>query len=335
MDHDPYVEHSLRTSMFFPSTRLFVAGNPKAAGTTLRWWLLAAHGVDVVARTETSWWGESAPFQTVWDDGVDLDYTWPDLSESQRRDALTSEDVLTVLPVRNPVTRLFSAWSGKYLVAEPYYAERLPDGFPALPAAIESEQQIGELFSGFVEALAEEVDAQGFEAIDVHFWPQHRLLGRTPVGQVLELRQEDMRTGLAAVAEHMGSHGVKPGEAPRINETVIPYLPTFVTDATLATVVNLYSGDFERFGYGRARPEGTPRPVDLDWLNDVRGRNGRYGVLHKSLFRLRDDNERQRQEIDTLRHEIDACRRREQELTDSTSWKVTGPLRWASEKVRR
>lgn len=328
MESDPFVAHSLRTSMFFPSTRLFVAGNPKAAGTTLRWWLLAAHGVDVVARTEDSWWGESAPFQTVWDGRVDLDYTWHDLSESQRQDALTSDDVLTVQPVRNPVTRLFSAWSGKYLVAEPYYAERLPEGFPRLPDTIESEEQIGELFTRFVEALARTVEAEGFEAIDVHFWPQHRLLGRTPVGPVLELRQEDMRAGLAAVAEHVRAHGVEPGEAPRINETVIPYRPEFVSDAALAATTALYAGDFERFTYERSRPAGSARPVELDWLNDVRGRNGRYGVLHKALFRLRDES-------DDLRRENDRLRRRQKDLTTSTSWRITGPLRWVSDKARR
>ena len=92
---DPYVEHSLRTSMFFPTSRLFVAGNPKAAGTTLRWWLLGAHGVDVSARTAASWRGESAPFQAVWDAGLDLEFTWNDLTAAQRHDALTSEDVTT------------------------------------------------------------------------------------------------------------------------------------------------------------------------------------------------------------------------------------------------
>ena len=74
---DPYGKHSLRTSMYFPETHLMVAGNPKAAGTTLRWWLLSAHGVDVSERTRRSWWGASAPYQTVWDEGVQLDYVWP------------------------------------------------------------------------------------------------------------------------------------------------------------------------------------------------------------------------------------------------------------------
>ena len=76
---DPFIEHSLRTSMFCPESRLFVAGNPKAAGTSLRWWLLEAHGVDVTERTARSLWGESAPFQTVWDGRIDLDFTWKDL----------------------------------------------------------------------------------------------------------------------------------------------------------------------------------------------------------------------------------------------------------------
>ena len=35
-DLDRFVGHSLRTSMFFPQSKLFVAGNPKAAGTSIR-----------------------------------------------------------------------------------------------------------------------------------------------------------------------------------------------------------------------------------------------------------------------------------------------------------
>ena len=40
---------------------------------------------------------------------VDLRYAWNNLDEQERRDALESTDVLTVQPVRHPVTRAFSA----------------------------------------------------------------------------------------------------------------------------------------------------------------------------------------------------------------------------------
>ncbi len=328
IDSDPYIRHSLHTSMFFPSTRLFVAGNPKAAGTTLRWWLLAAHGLDVRARTAESWWGESAPFQTVWDQGIDLVYTWVDLSAEQRDDALTSTDVLTVKPVRHPLSRLFSAWSGKYLIGEPYYAERLPEGFPKLPEAIESEQHIADLFEEFVVALHELVSERGFLAVDVHLWPQFRLLARPPAGDGLVLRQESMAEGLRTIGEYLRQRGLDAGEAPRINETVIPYRAELVTDRTFDLVVSMYSDDFEHWQYERDRPRSSSRLIDIDWLNDVRGRNARYGVLHRALTHQRDENTR-------LETEIGHLRDRENDLLESTSWKLTGPLRWIGDKSKR
>ncbi|MCZ3387765.1 MAG: sulfotransferase family 2 domain-containing protein [Actinomycetia bacterium] len=328
IDGDPYVDHSLRTSMFFPATRLFVAGNPKAAGTMLRWWLLSAHGVDVGARTAESWWGESAPFQTVWDPGVDLDFAWGDLSDSQREDALTSTDLLTVHPVRHPVSRLFSAWSGKYLIGEPHYTERLAAEFHPLPETIGSEGQISELFERFVADLHQVVEAGDFAAVDVHFWPQHRLLGRPASGDVLELRQETMREGLDTIAQHLLAHELDPGEPLRINETVVPYRAELVSDAALKLTCELYTADFARWGYALERPSSSSRTVNVDWVNDVRGRNRRYGVLHRALMQLRHEN-------DSLRGEIGHLRGREHELLDSTSWKVTGPLRWVSDKTKR
>jgi hypothetical protein len=305
-----------------------VAGNPKAAGTTLRWWLLSAHGVDVAERTRHSWWGESAPYQTVWDESVELEYVWPQLSEESRKDALESPDVVTVHAIRNPISRLFSAWSGKYLVNEPYYEDRLPAEFPRLTDTFADVDQIVAQFEAFTVALRQVVNDRGFEAIDVHLWPQHRLLARSPVGRTLLLRQESMTEGLDEIAELLRSQGVEPGPAPRINETVVPYRAELVSDLALDEIVGLYEGDFDEWRYDRTRPESSSRPVDLDWLNDVRGRNARYGVLHRALMN-------QAREREGLRRELDAARQREDELTDSTSWKVTGPLRWVGERTKR
>ena len=264
----------------------------------------------------------------VTDEDVHLRYIWPQLSEEERRDALEAPDVLTVLPIRNPITRLFSAWSGKYLVNEPYYEERLPDEFPSLPLTIESEGVITEYFEAFVKALASVVDQHGWSSVDVHLWPQHLLLAREPAGPTLELRQEAMKEGLDAIASHLTSHGVEVGLTPRTNETIVAYQQHLVSDSVTPTIIDLYEADFDRWSYERTLPAGSRREIDLEWLNDVRGRNARYGVLHRAL--MYESGERKR-----LRRELDTANRRESELIGSTSWKVTGPLRWVSDRARR
>ena len=313
--------------MFFPRTRLFVVGNPKAAGTTLRWWLLGAHGVDVAEVTKSSLWGESSPAQTVWDRDVDLRHTWERLTDAERGEALDAPDVLTVQPVRHPVTRTFSAWAGKYLTGEPYYQERLPPGFAAVPERIQSVEQVVDLFEQFTSTAHEHVSARGWSDLDVHFWPQHLLLARPPGGESLTLRQEDMATGLARIEARLVEHGVAPPPVPRFNENVIPYLPELVSAAALEAVTDLYARDFVAWDYETAAPDARHRLVDLDWLNDVRGRNRRYGVLHAAAMSARD-----RPSIGDLQGRVAALTVERDALLTSRSWRVTRPLRWVSER---
>lgn len=331
---DPFIEHSLRTSMFFGESRLFISGNPKAAGTSLRWWLLETHGVDVAERTARSLWGESAPYQTVWDGRVDLDFTWNDLVEEEQAEALTATDVLTVQPVRNPVTRCFSAWAGKFLTLEPYYQERLPDGFDEPPTTIDSGEQITELFDGFVRSLDTYVaDDPEWSRMDVHFWPQHRLLAREPVGPVLLLRQEQMGDGLDAIIGHLKERGVSASPMPRMNENVVPYRPEFVSANALELIQQLYANDFSTYDYSAEPPSAGKQELDLPWLNDLRGRNRRYGVVHRAAMRARRRVGELTDELELARREIKTSKTREEELRESSSWRVTEPLRWASDRV--
>jgi len=328
-EHDRFVAHSLRTSMFFPQSRLFIAGNPKAAGTSMRWWLLTMHGVDVGARTAGSLWGESAPYQTVWDESADLEYTWSCLTDGAQADALTSTDVLTVKPVRHPLTRAFSAWAGKYLTLEPHYSDRLPPSFDPPPSAVESAQHITALFDSFVSSLLDLAQSNPeWEGIDVHFWPQHRLLGRSAAGNEFELRQEEMANGIDRIRLQMKDHGIKAEPMPRLNENVVPYQPEFVSETARRNLVTLYASDFEHYGYAHERPPGSKQELDLPWLNDLRGRNRRYGVIHAVAVRNRG-------RIEELNRELADARRREQELLESHSWKVTKPLRAVTGRRKR
>jgi hypothetical protein len=327
---DRFVAHSLRTSMFFSRSRLLVRGNPKAAGTTLRWWLLSAHGVDVAAAVADSLWNESGAAQTVWDERVDLRYTWRRLSDTERADALSSEDVVSVHPVRHPQTRAFAAWASKYLTWEPHYHERLPQGFAAPPDSVDSVEQITSMYETFICMLRDHVVAHEWDGVDVHFWPQHRLLAPAATGPVLLLRQEDMADGLASIAAHLRQQGVEPPAVPRINESVVPYHPELVTAAAAQAVHNLYGDDFTRWSYDVAPPRGSSRDIDLDWLNDVRGRNRRYAVMCAAAGHRRDDADGQQ-----LRRQLDAVTAERDALLTSTSWRVTAPLRWVSGRARR
>ena len=332
---DPFVAHSLRTSLFFPRTRLFVAGNPKAAGTALRWWLLEAHDVDVADVTADSLWGESAPDQVVWDGRVDLRFTWDRLDADARTDALTAPDVLSVLPVRHPVTRTFASWASKYLTGEPGYEDRLPDGFPRVPEQVRDVADIRDAFTAFAGALAAHVEQAGWLDVDVHFWPQERLLARVPAGTTLWLRQEESAEGIEQVVEWLTDHGVAASRPQRRNAAVVAYRPEYADEAVEA-VARLYAEDFARYGYDVTAPDaaGAP-PLDAAWLADVRGRNRRYGVVHEAAVeasRRAAHLERQLREVRAREEEV---RRRVHELETSTSWQVTSPLRRVSGLLRR
>jgi hypothetical protein len=325
---DKFIEHSLRTSMFFPSSRLFVAGNPKAAGTSLRWWLLEVHGVDVAGIAAASLWGESAPYQTVWDADRDFRYTWNNLSTDEQHDALTASDVLTVQTIRNPVRRTFSAWAGKYLTLEPYYYERLPPEFDRPLGSIDSGDQVSTLFENFLRSLTAHVARMpDWQGVDVHFWPQNLLLRRSPTGQTLLLRQEAMKAGLEQIAHQLARHGIEPTPMPNINESVVPYQADFISHAALEMIIQLYGDDFAAWDYRAEIADARKQELDLAWLNDVRGRNRRYGVVHQAAMRSR-------KRVQALERELQAAQDREAALHASHSWRITRPIRWVSAKVR-
>ncbi len=314
--------------MYFPQTRLFVAGNPKAAGTTLRWWLLGAHGVDVAAVTAPSLWGESSPAQTVWDRNVDLRYTWDRLGDAERTDGLESTDVVTVRPIRHPLTRTFSAWSSKYLALEPGYHERLPAGFPAPPERIASVDEVAAMFEDFVTAVRDHVSTDaGWSGLDVHFWPQHRLLARSVAGETILLRQESMAEGLGRIEKQLSDHGVAAPPVVRVNENVVPFVTSLVSSTALDVITELYAGDFETWDYSVTALDTPARPIDLDWLNDVRDRNRRYAVVHAAAVAHRASQQASAHALVSLERQLADLTTQRDDLLASHSWRITAPLR--------
>ena len=235
--------------------------------------------------------------------------------------------MLTVNPVRHPETRTFTAWAGKYLTLEPYYQERLPSNFPRTDGHVETEGTIVELFDEFMQSLDAHLSTTAtWPDLDVHFWPQHRLLGRQPEGELLVLRQEQMKDGLDGITRHLRSHGLNIEPMPRLNENVIPYKRELVSDRARAAIHKIYERDFDTWNYDESTIS-SQQSVDLPWLNDIRGRNRRYGVIHAAALSNRN-------RADHLADELREARQRERELVESTSWRMTRPLRWAADRAR-
>lgn len=322
---------------------MLVTGNPKAAGTSLRWWLLQTHGVDVDAATRESLWGESAPFQVVWDPAIDLRFTWPRLDERIRAQARADPEVLWVLPIRHPLTRVFSAWAAKYLVLEPGYHERLPAGFDEPPETIDGDDHVRALFERFVAEMARRVDltsdgwGSGWSELDVHFWPQCGLLSHQINGTSLLLRQEAPDEAIRTMRKRLSEAGLNPGPMPRMNESVVRFSPHLVSARAARTVARLYAPDFAAWAYEPEPPDAPHVPVDIPWLNDVRGRNRRYAVVRrvavrrgKMLARLREELTASRDALARAEQRASSAEQFASELQASRSWRVTRPLRWGT-----
>jgi hypothetical protein len=215
------------------------------------------------------------------------------------------------------------------LTLEPYYTDHLPELFDAPPVTIESAAHITDLFDSFVSSLVSFAESNyEWEGIDVHFWPQHRLLARDVIGKGFELKQEEMASGIERIMLHLREHGVHAEPMPRLNENVVPYKPEFVSETARQRLMTLYAPDFEHYGYSPELPAGGKQELDLPWLNDLRGRNRRYGAIHEIAIRNRD-------RVEVLNRELADARRREQELLGSHSWRVTKPLRAITSRLKR
>jgi sulfotransferase famil protein len=210
---------------------------PKAACTTIRMVLRELHGsaplklfTESARETRRDMFihsRENIPFPSL-----------NALDQKDQRDLLEASDVLRFTVVRNPYTRLVSAWRGKVFLCESdvdvYAAIR--DSAPPL------EHKDPIQFAEFVSYL--ETMAGGLW--DEHWRKQvHLTLPKgipfTHIGRV-----EDLRSTIAIFIRHLDRHEAI--IAPHANETSIKPLARF-TKELAERVYALYEEDFSTFGY--------------------------------------------------------------------------------------
>ncbi len=197
------------------------------------------------------------------------------LDDELQEFVLTSPEVMRFTVVRNPYTRLESAWKDKVQLCAPRYEDLCIEIKGALPTGDDPASQVS--FDEFVTA----VEGQDIARCDSHWRSQweHTLRGAMNFSHIG--RTEDLPALLASFFDHIG----EPNRAvPQLNAID---RDTEYTDEIAARVYRLYRRDFEAFDYARdswPRPPRASEPgpiVPLDrFIDEVLERNIVIGHLY-------------------------------------------------------
>ena len=166
------------------------------------------------------------------------------MSESEQAAMKGSPEWWRVAAVRNPYSRVYSAWENRILLRAP--SPVLPEAW-SLCGDIEIDGciDIGASFRRFVEVLAHRPEVFG---IDSHFKTQAMHFDLTPL-KLTHLIRLDEPGALAGFANDLGRRVGKPLAPTRLNEGLgLTYRD--VTDAkTGALIDEIFAEDFRRFGF--------------------------------------------------------------------------------------
>jgi len=165
-----------------------------------------------------------------------------DLNNRTQKDVLESPDFLRMTVVRNPYTRLISAWTNKILLCEPGVKEEYLEIKGQLPA-LHKKSLIS--FPEFVEYVENKCDLRSCNnhwrrQVDHTFYPAMNFS--------LVLKVEQLAEGLRQFERHIGAE--KPLIAAGKNTSIASGRGLYTSELA-DRVYSAYRADFEVFGYDR------------------------------------------------------------------------------------
>ncbi|MGO4566522.1 glycoside hydrolase family 99-like domain-containing protein [Rhizobium sp. 2YAF20] len=245
------VQHLRGESYLSRRHRLLYVSTPKAACTTLKWWFASLEGYaqSIHEATDSN---QSDPELAIHDLSLRMAPHVTGLGLEDLKEPLVSEQYFRFAVVRNPYKRVFSAWQSKLLLREPLQAAPYADSaFFHYP--VNNASDITEAFEAFLEHLAAN-EAPSFW--DHHWTPQFNILRPDLIDYSVIAKIEQPSELSAPIMKWIGQYATDPFGVRRANESLIPYLPEFLTDRSAELVARLYSADFDSFGYDRKPPVG-------------------------------------------------------------------------------
>lgn len=250
-----------RNSYVSNKYKLVYVATPKVACTSLKWWFADLEGVTEALRRYPGS-AESDPDLAIHDTFHKVAPGVTGLSPSVLAGPIRSDDFFRFAVVRNPYNRIFSAWQSKLLLHEPLQIEPyLNCDFFNNP--IENFSDITQAFQGFLEHIA---DHEVPDYFDVHWAPQVSLLRPDLISYSKITQIEDIDDLDTALQAHLGPGMSSPFSKHRVNESLMPFLPVFVTERSAELIQTLYAEDFKTFRYSIELPvaKGTFSNAQLD-----------------------------------------------------------------------
>lgn len=370
----PSARHFWRASAIaLPEIGAALLATPKAGCTAVKWWLWHARAaIDGAEGGDLARWTRGCA-----EPRHELCIHWAWARRLQEQPALAARPDRADLPatyalVRNPYTRVFSAWASKLAEREPGHAWPYRLDAALFPQSL-SAAEIARAFEAFVRRVARE--ERGLWP-NIHWAPQAVLLQPGMWPGLRLLRAEQLAEDLQPLAQRLAEAGAAPPPLRRYNESLLPYRPEYVSEVAAGLIGEVYAEDFRLGGYALQPPPASARaPVPeaglelglariaaahdrlgealaereaaaaqarqarLQWFWLDRRLLAAQQRVEEERLHAQEALERERErlgaEIAELRRQLSAGEAEMGALLRSRSWRITAPLRAAGDGLRR
>jgi hypothetical protein len=226
--------------------KIFCLSVPKVACTNMRWWFADLANVSAEVKKNNPKLESSSElmihefFSSISPESVNLDFyqVLPIISES---------NFFSFGLVRNPYSRIFSAWQSKILLQEPLQIILFKEkSFLNLP--IENISDIKFAFESFLEEILLEKNISNY---DPHWAPQSLLLRPDLIQYKIISKIEDTQDLELFLKNHLAASFVNPFLNKSYNKSIIPYSHKFISNRAAEIINLIYEEDFSLFGYSK------------------------------------------------------------------------------------
>lgn len=250
--HRTYEDDSLRIlgttrrAYVIPELKLLYISLAKNACTSIKWLMAELAGEDLPSLVP------SAGFFPNREAGIHDRYAWKhtprlhELPEGMRASISPENGWMIFTVVRDPRSRLFSAWENKYLLRNPAYWRKVDR--PWAPRIPTEPQHVIDDFARFVDDIHDNPDHEVFES-DAHFRAQTFLLQEyaVPYSHLYDI--SELSSMVEDLTTHVRAHGYT-GELGlgNSNDTPLPANREVFAGGVREAIEKLYADDFARFG---------------------------------------------------------------------------------------
>ncbi|MGZ4505217.1 MAG: sulfotransferase family 2 domain-containing protein [Nocardioidaceae bacterium] len=294
-------------SFVLPEQKMVYISVTKVACTSLRWMVADLAGEDL-ASFYPAIGAQQTRLMTIhtnrdhWQKSPQIKNTPPEIL----REIHPDNGWFVFACVRDPWSRLWSAWQSKFLVRHAFYSDNYADEpwFPRVPA---KPSDVVEDFAAFVKARPWETHE--LLQTDWHFQPQVSSVRPEGVNYSRVYDLHEFSTLTSDIRAHLERIG-QPRELylPRANETPLGLTREALSDGVAEVVEDAYRADFDAFG--ETWGLGNVKYVEDGWTSDAIDHAAYHTAANERIGDIRREARRYRRELEHAQRENERLRAR-------------------------